>query len=294
MRWVLLVLGGIAGAAIGWRLHRAPAVGDVWAAAQRVAPDDGGRSDDARAALRPADRRTGGQGGDGAPDETQAAMALLPADEGAVGVRGGGAQGGTARLPAEPAAAGAIDGAERGGQRRDRSGASMPVGRSEGAAPDGRPTEGSDDRIGPVEVDGIDAVVARWAEDGRTRAAATRLRARGAAALAAAIERVDARRRAAQGALLEGALEEAAARAAEARAMEGELGLRGRTAADRQMAARIAGAFHERALVHEARGQFGQARAAWERALAVDPSHFDSLAGLQRLPLPDPAARPSR
>jgi tetratricopeptide (TPR) repeat protein len=140
------------------------------------------------------------------------------------------------------------------------------------------------------EHDPVRKALRRWAVDGRARPAAEALRAAGAGALAEAIERIDSLRRAGRSALLDGDLEVADARWSEAMRREEALGLEETSRATREMRARLASAWHERALLHEARGQIEAARALWERAIAIDPAHIDSLAGLQRLGAANPAA----
>jgi hypothetical protein len=125
--------------------------------------------------------------------------------------------------------------------------------------------------------------LAKWAGDGRSRAAAAALRKSGDAALAESIEAIDGLRRAGQGAFLKGELEEADTRWGEAILRERDLPLDRPSAASIELRGRLAAAWHDRALVHESRGQLAVAFAIWQRATAIDPSHLDSLAGLQRV-----------
>ena len=142
------------------------------------------------------------------------------------------------------------------------------------------------DAIEVVHPPDVAAAMGIWVETGRAPRAAAALRKAGAQELASALEAIEQLRRACHGALLAGDVDTAAARFEEALSRERRLlpaGVASLPAAE--MRTSLADALHERALLHEARDQAADAFAGWERAVAFDPTHVDSLAGLQRLEL---------
>lgn len=132
----------------------------------------------------------------------------------------------------------------------------------------------------------VAAAIDEWVRTGRANVAAAALRKAGAADLAAELETVESLRRAGHGALLAGDLEAAADKWRQALDRERPLvtpDVLSLPAAE--MRGSLAAALHERALVLEQRDQLPEAFAAWSRAASFDPTHLESLAGLQRLEL---------
>ncbi|WP_373047938.1 hypothetical protein [Vulgatibacter sp.] len=99
-------------------------------------------------------------------------------------------------------------------------------------------------------------------------------------------EAFEMRRRDVHAALLAGALETADQRFSTLVEAEAALPHHERAPREtRELAARLAAGWHERGRVHEERQQLEAAFAAWARAAGLDPTHVESLAGLQRLEL---------
>ncbi len=156
-----------------------------------------------------------------------------------------------------------------------------PVAMATNAAPSGT-AEPAPAPIGHPEP--VAQAIVVWVRTGRAPLAAAALRKAGAAELAGELEAIDALRRAGHGALLAGDVENAAARFGQALDREQKLVPPGAISlASMEMRSSLAEALHERALLRERRNQPAEARADWERAAAFDPTHVESLAGLQRL-----------
>lgn len=255
MRIAVWLGGFVVGAVAGWWLLPGPSGGGDW---ERPAAGAAAERGAAGASARPE-----GEPGPVSPGRRASAGAVPPATGFAAAEREPALRAGGAEAPA----------ASDSRLARGDPGAA-------GGAPAAPPPEP------PAEVAQDLAAFEPWIRGGRAGEAAAALRRAGRSSEAAEIDAIEGLRRGGHASLLAGRLEEARDRWGEAlRREEALLGGGVVTFPGREMRARLAAALHERAARSEKRGQLQAAFALWQEAASFDPTHLETLAGLQRLEL---------